>query len=90
MHKPWFDSRTGHILFDEYILEMPSFQAIRTERVVTEEDIEQQAIRVAELLKRLEAELTPGTRLLAGEVLCELAVLYALHARSSQQHPLRR
>lgn len=89
MRKPWFDSRTGHVLFDEHIFEMPSFQAIRTESLVTEEDIEQQANRVNGLLRRLEAELTPDTRVLAGEVLCELAVLYALHTRSSQQYPLR-
>ena len=89
MHKPWFDAETGHLLFDEHILEMASFQPLREEGVVSEEDVQRQALRVAELLRQLEAELPPATRRLAGEALCELAVLYALHARSSLHAPPR-
>jgi hypothetical protein len=79
--KPWFDEKTGHILFDEYVADSPTFQAISRDKMVTEEELTQQAERVVGLLRRLELQLSPEVQELAGETLCELAVLHAIHAK---------
>jgi hypothetical protein len=81
MNRPWFDPETGHILFDEYIADMPSFQAIARDNVVTQEELAQQAERVIDLLRRLQSQLRPEVLALAGDVFCELAVLHSLHAK---------
>lgn len=81
MNKQWFDAETGHLLFDEHIAEMPSFQAIVRDDVVTQEELTEQAGRVVGLLRRLQSELRPEVQELVGEVLCELAVLNALHSK---------
>jgi GTPase len=89
MNKPWFDEQTGHILFDEYVTEMPTFQAITRDKIVTEEELAEQAMRVISLLRRLESELQPAVKDLATEVFSELAVLHSLHAKfqeSSWRH----
>ena len=89
MNKPWFDPKTGHILFDEYVSEMASFQAITRDKIVTEDELAAQVMRVVALLRRLESELQPAVKDLAGEVFCELAVLHSLHAKfqeSSWRH----
>src|SRR5437016_750423 len=78
MNKPWFDAETGHILFDEYVTDMPTFQAITRDKIVTEDELAEQAMRVVSLLRRLESELQPAVRDLAGDVFCELAVLHSL------------
>jgi hypothetical protein len=81
MTKPWFDEETGHILFDEYVADSPTYIAIERDKVVTEEEIAQQATHVVNLLRRLQSELRPELQELAGDAFCELAVLHALHAK---------
>jgi hypothetical protein len=81
VNKPWFDAKTGHILFDEYIADMPTFQAIAGDNIVTEEELVQQSARVIDLLRRLQSELHPEVLELAGDVFCELAVLHSLHSK---------
>ena len=81
MTKPWFDAETGHILFDEYVADSPAYIAIERDKVVTEEEIAQQATHVVNLLRRLQSELRPELQELAGDAFCELAVLHALHAK---------
>ena len=81
MDRRWFDPETGHLLFDEHIAEMPSFQAIVSDDVVTQEELTEQAERVVNLLRRLQSRLKPEVQELVGEVLCELAVLNALHSK---------
>ena len=81
MTKPWFDAETGHILFDEYVADSPAYIAIERDKVVTEEELAQQAMHVVSLLRRLQAELRPELQELAGDAFCELAVLHALHAK---------
>lgn len=81
MAKPWFDEKTGHILFDEYVADSPTFQAIHHDKIVTEEELTQQAERVVGLLRRLQSQLSPEAQELAGETFCELAVLHAIHAK---------
>jgi len=81
MTKPWFDAETGHILFDEYVADSPTYRAIERDKVVTEEELAQQAMHVISLLQRLQSELRPELQELAGDAFCELAVLHALHAK---------
>lgn len=81
MAKAWFDPETGHLLFDEYVADSPIYQAITRDKVVTEEELASQAEHVVGLLRRLQPELQPQVQELVGEVLCELAVLHALHAK---------
>jgi hypothetical protein len=86
MTKPWFDAKTGTILLDEYVTEMPSFRRIMADEVITANEVREQAERTITLLKQLEVMLAPETRQIATEALCELAVLYALH-RGMQDNP---
>ena len=83
--RPWFDSETGVLLVDEYIAEMPSFQRITADAVITDEELAGQSERVVTLLHELEDELSPRAKELVTEVLCELAVLDALHLQRLEQ-----
>ena len=85
MEGNWFDSQTGHLVLDEYVSQMPSFRKVVADGVVTDTEVAEQAKRVADLLRRLESELTPEYRDLMREALCEFAVLNALHQRACQQ-----
>jgi len=78
MNKPWFDPETGLLLLDEYVAEMPSFQKITADQLVTDEEFTEHAHRVVNLLKALEETFSPEQKSLATDALCELAVLYAL------------
>jgi hypothetical protein len=81
MDKPWFDPETGHILFDEYVAERPSFRAVTADRIVTEEEVARQAEEVIRLLRELDSKLNPELRQLSTDVFCEIAVLNALHLK---------
>ena len=81
MSKPWFDSETGLIRFDEYVTAMPSFKVAMEDALITEGEVAAQARRVASILKQLEGLLSPEAQALATDALCELAVLNVLHAR---------
>lgn len=78
MNKKLFDEKTGMLLLDEYICEMPSFRKIMEDSVITEDEVMAQTEKVVELLKRLERVLQPEERELLIETLCEIAVLYAV------------
>lgn len=81
MSKPWFHPETGLLQFDAYVAEMPSFQRIMADNVITDDEMRAQAEHVIARFKALEAALTPEQRDLAGEALCELAVLNSLYQR---------
>lgn len=81
MNKPWFDPDTGVLLFDQYIAEMPSFKKIMADEVITEEELAEQAARVATLLKELDARLSPEHKEIATAALAELAVLHFLNLK---------
>lgn len=75
--KPWFDPDNGVVLFDQYVAEMPSFQKVLADNVVTNEEFVAQAEKVVGLLHQLESMLTPEARTVCTTALCELAVLNA-------------
>lgn len=87
MNKPWFDPKTGILLLDEYVAEMPSFQKIMADNIVTDEEITEHAQNVVSLLKKLEVLLTPELKSLTTKALCEMAVLYALQQKQMEQLP---
>jgi hypothetical protein len=90
MSKPWFDPKTGHLLLDEHVLEQPSYEKVRKNDHITEADLAEHALHVADLLRRLETQLSPDGRELMREVLCEIAVLHALQTKLGRQrtaHP---
>lgn len=82
MNRDWFDPATGTLRFDELAAESPSFQMILADGVVTPAEFQEQALRTAELFRVLESHLTPETRDMVTDALCELAALYALSARA--------
>ncbi len=77
--RPWFDTETGVLTIGDYIAEMPSFQRIMADAIVSDGELAEQSARVVRLFEALENELTPRTKELVTEMLCELAVLDALH-----------
>lgn len=81
MRRPWFDERTGNVLFDEYVADRPSFQAITRDSVVTDAEIGEQSLRVIDLLRRLENMLSSEAQAVATDALCELAVLNVLQLK---------
>jgi hypothetical protein len=78
MHKPWFDPKTGILMFDQYVAKMPSFKKVMADDVITNEEFLAQAQKVAGLLKHLEGMLTPEAHTVCTAALCELSVLNAL------------
>jgi hypothetical protein len=79
--RPWFDAKTGALLFDEMVAERASYRKIVEDETVTPEELREQAQTVADLLRRLEGMLTPEAKAVASDALCELAVLNALVGR---------
>lgn len=84
MNRPWFDLETGILLLDEYVAEMPSYQKILEDGVVTVEEIKEQSHKVISLLKQLEVMLPPEAKATVTELLCELAVLYSIERRHAE------
>ncbi len=87
MSLPWFDRESGTLLLDEYVSARPSFRKVMEDGVVTDEEVTTQAHHVLDLLRRFEAMLSPEVRSVATDVLCELAVLYALERQHQVSHP---
>jgi ferritin-like protein len=86
MNRPWFDAETGMLLLDEYVEAMPSFRNVMQDGTVTDDELDHHAHRVVDLLQQLDKRLPSDLKTLATDALCELAVLYALQRRHSEQH----
>jgi hypothetical protein len=82
VNRPWFDPKTGVLLLDDYV-SRPSYRKVMEDGVVTDDELSEQAHRVVDLLRKLEAMLSPEARSVATDAFCELAVLHAL-ARQRQ------
>jgi hypothetical protein len=85
MSKPWFHAETGHLLLDEHVMERPSFQKVISDSAITDNELAEHAIHVADLLRRLETDLPAQSRELVRELLCEMAILQALQTKVRQQ-----
>ncbi|MDQ3703609.1 MAG: hypothetical protein M3437_00020 [Chloroflexota bacterium] len=80
MDKPWFDE-SGLLMLDDYIMMSASYQRITDDHAINDEEIAEQAQRVAELLKQLEGMLSPEAKAVATDALSELSVLSLLQAK---------
>ncbi len=80
MDKPWFDE-SGLLVLDDYIMQSVSYQRITDDHRITDDEIAEQAERVAELLKQLEKMLSPEAKAVATDALSELSVLSLLQAK---------
>jgi len=80
--RPWFDPSTGDLLFDDYVAELPSYQRVMADEVVTAAEMAAQEARVRNLFRALERKLPPEVRDVATEALCELAVLVELEVKA--------
>jgi len=78
MSRPWYDTKTGELLLDDYVTQLPSYQRYTEDLVVTDEELLTQGRTVVTKLRKLEAKLPPEVRELATDALCELAVYVAL------------
>lgn len=78
--KKLFDESTGLLLLDEMVYSMPSFQKIMEDNMITDEEIMNQSEVVVDLLKKIDTELNEEERELVIKTICEMAVLYQLHA----------
>jgi hypothetical protein len=88
MNRPWFDTETGILLLDEYVTDMPSYQKILADDVVTDAEVAGQARQAIALLGELEEKLSPEARSLATDALCQLALLYALERERAARRSL--
>jgi flagellin-specific chaperone FliS len=84
MDKPWFDSETGTLLLDEYVVEMDSYRRIVEDETITDAELVEQTQRVASLLRQLEETLSTEAKAIATEAVSELAVLNALQVKRLQ------
>jgi flagellin-specific chaperone FliS len=82
--RPWFDQQTGTLMLDEYVAELDSYRRIVEDETITDTELYAQTQRVASLLQRLEATLSPEAKAIATEALGELAVLNALQVKRLQ------
>jgi hypothetical protein len=84
MDRPWFDSETGTLMLDEYVVEMDSYRRIVEDAIITDVELIEQTQRVTSLLRQLEETLSPEAKAIATEALGELAVLNALQVKRLQ------
>ena len=74
----WFDSQSNELLFSKYVSQMDSWQKAMADGVIEPEEIEQQAQRVAGLLREIEPKLSDELHDKLTQALYELAVLYGM------------
>ena len=74
----FFDKQTGILNLDEAVQASASFQKIMADKLVTDDEIEEQSQRAIALLKELEQTLTPSDLDKVHIVLAEMGVLYAI------------
>ncbi len=78
MEKPWFDPETGFLVLDNYISELPSYKKYVADGIITPDEVAEQALNVAERLKKFEESLSSEQHALATDALCETAFLYGM------------
>ncbi|MGQ9493842.1 MAG: hypothetical protein ACUVR2_08780 [Anaerolineae bacterium] len=76
--KSWFDEQSNEPLFSKYVEQMDSWQRALEDGVVQPEEVEQQAERVAEMLRTLEPKLSDELHKELTNIFYELAVLYGM------------
>ncbi len=76
--RSWFDEQSHEPIFSRYVESMESWQRALADGVVQPEEVEQQAERVADMLRALEPKLSDELHEELTAVFYELAVLYGM------------
>jgi hypothetical protein len=76
--KSWFDEQSNEPLFSKYVEQMESWQRALADGVVQPEEVQQQAERVAKMLRALEPKLSDELHEELTNLFYELAVLYGM------------
>lgn len=74
----WFDEQHNELEFEQYVEQMESWQAALADGIVTPEEVHQQTVRVANLLRELEPKLSDEIHAKLTVIFRELAVLYGM------------
>ena len=74
----WFDPESSGLAFDQYVEKMESWQSALADGVVVPDEVEQQAERLADMLRKLEPKLSDELHQDLTAVFRELAVLYGM------------
>jgi hypothetical protein len=76
---------SGSFNTDVLIMERPSFQAIMTDGMVTEEKINEQGQRVKDLIAQMEPNFTPEQKAQIQDLVAEVSVLLTAVAIADRQ-----
>jgi len=76
--KSWFDPESSEMMFSEYMEQMESWQAALADGVVEPKEVQQQAQRVAEMLRALEPKLSDELHEELTQIFYEWAVLMGM------------
>ena len=74
----WFDPESNQILFSRYVAQMDSWQQALADGVVEPAEVEQQATKLADMLRALEPKLSDSIHAELTNILYEWAVLQAM------------
>ena len=74
-----FFDNCGTLNIDEIIVNQPTFIKILEDRVVTEQELQEQSTRVTNLLKEIEANASPEIIEKVRQLLAEISVLVAIN-----------
>lgn len=78
--------KEGFLNIDEVVLNAPSFKAIMEDRIVTDEELSEQAERTIASLRKVEAVCNPEQRVAVAEAIAELSVLFTVyHIHNAQE-----
>lgn len=72
--------KNGYLNVEDLIMKSASFQRIVEDDIITEKEAQEQAERVAELLKEMEATCTPEQVDLLRRLMAELCVLVSVNS----------
>ncbi len=76
--KSWFDQDANAPMFSRYVEKMESWQNALADGMVQPEEVQQQAERVAGMLRALEPKLSDELHEELTDIFYELAVLYGM------------
>lgn len=80
-----FFDNCGTLNIDEIIVKQPTFLKIMEDRVVTDQELQEQSTRVTNLLKEIEANASPEIIEKVRQLLAEISVLVAINKIQEQQ-----
>lgn len=83
---PWFDAETGKPILDQYVQQMPAFQAAMADGRVDQHELDAQEARLVAVMQRVEPHLDHATHELVTGLILELSCYSLLETiRALQQ-----